>query len=54
MLTATRHVIEAEREVVLRCGDASITLTRAGQVIIQGSYIVSRSSGSQQDQGRGD
>lgn len=41
----TRHVITAEREIVLRCGDASITLTRAGKVIIQGSYILSRSSG---------
>ena len=41
----TRHVVTAEREIVLRCGDASITLTRAGQVIIQGNYIVSRSSG---------
>ena len=40
-----RHVIEADREVVLRCGDASITLTRAGKVIIKGSYILSRSSG---------
>lgn len=40
-----RHVIEAERELVLRCGDASITLTRAGKVIIRGTYILSRSSG---------
>lgn len=40
-----RCVISAEREIVLRCGDASITLTRAGKVIIKGSYIVSRSSG---------
>ena len=40
-----RHVIEADREVVLRCGDASITLTRAGKVIIKGSYILSRSTG---------
>ena len=40
-----RQVIEAEREIVLRCGDASITLTRAGKVIIQGRYILSRSSG---------
>jgi hypothetical protein len=40
-----RHVIQAEREIVLRCGEASITLTRAGKVIIQGKYILSRSSG---------
>lgn len=40
-----RYVISAEREIVLRCGDASITLTRAGKVIIKGRYILSRSSG---------
>ena len=40
-----RLVLSAEREVVLRCGDASITLTRAGKVIIKGNYIVSRSTG---------
>lgn len=40
-----RHQIEAEREIVLKCGDASITLTRAGKVIIRGTYILSRSTG---------
>ena len=40
-----RIVLSAEREIVLRCGDASITLTRAGKVVIRGSYILSRSSG---------
>lgn len=40
-----RYVITAEREIVLRCGDASITLTRAGKVIIKGNYILSRSTG---------
>ncbi len=37
--------VSAEREIVLRCGDASITLTRAGKVLIKGTYVVSRSSG---------
>lgn len=40
-----RFVISAEREIVLRCGDSSITLTRAGKVIIKGNYILSRSTG---------
>ena len=40
-----RYVISAEREIVLRCGDASITLTRAGKVILKGRYVLSRSSG---------
>lgn len=40
-----RFVITAEREIVLRCGEASVTLTRAGKVLIKGAYISSRSSG---------
>lgn len=40
-----RLELSAEREIVLRCGKASITLTRAGKVIIQGAYLSSRSSG---------
>ena len=40
-----KMVISAEHEITLRCGDASITLTRAGKVIIKGAYIVSRSTG---------
>jgi Domain of unknown function (DUF6484) len=44
-LDGERQVITAEREIVLRCGEASITLTRGGKVIIQGSYILSRSTG---------
>lgn len=40
-----RLTLTAEREIVLRCGDASITLTRAGKVMIEGNYILSRSRG---------
>lgn len=40
-----RLVLSAERELVLRCGAATITLTRAGKVLIKGAYILSRSSG---------
>ncbi|MCK9296104.1 MAG: DUF6484 domain-containing protein [Desulfobulbaceae bacterium] len=36
---------EAEEEIVLRCGQASITLTRAGKVIIRGTYVLNRSTG---------
>jgi hypothetical protein len=46
-----RVVIQAEREIVLRCGDAAITLTRAGKVLISGKYVVSRSSGSNKIKG---
>jgi hypothetical protein len=40
-----RLQITAEHEIVLRCGEASVTLTRAGKVIIKGAYVLSRSSG---------
>jgi uncharacterized protein involved in type VI secretion and phage assembly len=46
-----QRVLTAEREIVLRCGKASITLTRAGKVIIRGAYILSRSSGANQVKG---
>ena len=42
---AQRLELKAEREIVLRCGKASITLTRAGKVLIRGEYIFSRSTG---------
>jgi hypothetical protein len=35
----------ANREIVFRCGDASITLTKAGKVLLRGKYLLSRSSG---------
>lgn len=38
-------VLSADREIVLRCGKASITLTRAGKILLRGTYLLSRSSG---------
>lgn len=40
-----RLVVSARERLVLRCGEASITLTKAGKVLIQGVYVLSRSSG---------
>jgi Domain of unknown function (DUF6484) len=40
-----RIELKADREIVLRCGSASITLTRAGKVLIRGEYISSHSRG---------
>ncbi len=40
-----RLTIGAKRQLVLRCGKASITLTNAGKVLIQGTYVSTRSSG---------
>ncbi|WP_457331313.1 DUF6484 domain-containing protein [Rhizobacter sp. P5_C2] len=40
-----RMLVSAKKELTLRCGKASITLTEAGKVLIQGSYVSSRSTG---------
>ena len=40
-----RLIVNAKEQLVLRCGSASITLTKAGKVIIRGAHIVSHSSG---------
>jgi len=40
-----RLVLAANKEIVLQCGEASLTLTRAGKVLIRGAYVSSRASG---------
>lgn len=40
-----RMLVSAKEQIVLRCGKASITLTKAGKVLIQGAYVSSRSTG---------
>ena len=40
-----RMVVSAKEQLVLKCGKASVTLTKAGKVIIQGTYVSNRSSG---------
>jgi len=37
--------LTAKQEITLKCGKASITLTRSGKVLIRGAYLLSRSSG---------
>ena len=46
-----RLVFSAEKEIVLRCGQSSITLTRAGKILIRGAYVLTRSSGVNRIQG---
>lgn len=50
-LDGKRLTFTAEQEIVLRCGEASITLTRAGKVIIRGEYLLSRSTGTNRIKG---
>lgn len=40
-----RVVIEGADEVVLKCGQASITLRRNGKLILKGTYVETHSSG---------
>jgi hypothetical protein len=44
-LDGERLTFAADKEIVLRSGKASITLTRAGKILIRGEYLLSRSSG---------
>jgi len=40
-----RVELNAEEQIVLRCGASSITLTKAGKILVRGKYLLSRSSG---------
>jgi len=40
-----RLIVQAAEQLVLKCGKATITLTKSGKVLIQGTYISSRSAG---------
>jgi hypothetical protein len=46
-----RLVIRAERDLELRCGDASIVLTAAGKVLIKGNFVLTRSRGANKIKG---
>jgi hypothetical protein len=46
-----RVCIEGMDEVVLRCGEASITLRRNGKVVIRGAYLESHSKGTNRIKG---
>jgi hypothetical protein len=40
-----RVVLEGDQEIVLRCGDASITLRRDGKLVLRGTYIETTAKG---------
>lgn len=46
-----RLQIQAQQQLVLRCGAASITLTKAGKVLIKGTYLSSHASGTHRIKG---
>ena len=43
--------VTAQDEIVLQCGSASVTLRRNGRVIIRGTYVESRSEGTNRIKG---
>ena len=38
-------LLTADKQITLLCGKASITLTRAGKILLRGTYLLNRSSG---------
>ncbi len=46
-----RVEVEAQRELVLRCGKASITLRANGRVVIRGVYVETRAAGTNRIKG---
>ncbi len=44
-INGKRMVFEAQEEMVFKCGESSITLTKSGKVLIRGKYLLNRSSG---------
>lgn len=43
--------IQAQEKLTLRCGAASITLTRAGKILIKGNYLSSHATGTHRIKG---
>jgi hypothetical protein len=50
-LDGERIALTAEKEISLKCGEASITLTAAGKILIRGTYVLTRSSGANRIKG---
>jgi len=46
-----RLTVSAKHQLVLRCGKASIALTSEGKVLINGTYVLTRSSGANRIKG---
>jgi hypothetical protein len=44
-LDGDRVVLEGKREVVLKCGEATLTLRRDGKILIRGAYVETHSKG---------
>jgi hypothetical protein len=45
VIDGKRLSLEAQEEIILKCGEGSITLRKDGKIIIKGTHLLSRASG---------
>jgi len=45
LIDGKKITFEAREQIVLKCGESSITLTKAGEILIRGKYLLNRSTG---------
>ena len=45
LVDGKKIALQAEDEITLRCGEASITLQRSGRIVVRGAYVETRSKG---------
>jgi hypothetical protein len=45
LVDGQRVELRGEEEIVLRCGEASLTLRRDGRIVVRGTYVETRSKG---------
>lgn len=45
LIDGKKITFEAQDEIILKCGESSITLTKSGKVLIRGKYLLNRSTG---------
>jgi len=50
-LDKERIEIAAEQEIILRCGESSVTLRKDGKIIIKGMHVISRAKGANKIRG---
>jgi hypothetical protein len=46
LVDGNKLALSAAEEITLRCGKASITLTKAGKILIKGEHMLNRTSGA--------
>lgn len=51
LMDQERIVLNARKEIVLRCGEGSITLHKDGKIVVLGTNLISRSKGSHKIKG---